>query len=163
MPAQIVILRHAEKPSVGSELSPRGFERAKALVDFIRTQPLINEFGPVEIIYAAAPPKVGGSVRAIQTVTPYADFAQVTVQHQFDKNTVDALVRNIAQNKSYLGKTVLICYEHTVIPDIVTGFGLKNAPAWGDSVFDRVWILRFDHGITVFQDIPEHLLPGDST
>ena len=162
MPAQIVILRHAEKPAIGSELSPKGFERANALVDFIRTQPLINAFGPVEIIYAAGPPKVGGSIRSIQTITPYADFAQVQIQQQFNKNSVPELVRNISQNKSYLGKTVLICYEHSVIPDIATGFGVKNAPAWEDSVFDRVWLLRFNHGQTQFQDIPEHLLPGDS-
>ena len=30
-PAEIIFLRHAEKPTEGSELNPRGWERAKAL------------------------------------------------------------------------------------------------------------------------------------
>jgi hypothetical protein len=47
---------------------------------------------------------------------------------------------------------------------MVRAFGWTAGPNhWDDAVFDRLWLLDFDHGKPVrLRDLPQRLLPGDS-
>src|SRR5580692_8328937 len=75
-PAQVIIIRHGEKPESGNSLSPQGWARARALVKYFETNPDVTQFGTPVAIYASraeAEEQVeGSSLRMIQTVTPLA-------------------------------------------------------------------------------------------
>ena len=68
MPAQILLMRHGEKPVVGNELSPQGWRRAQALPTLF-SRPELRRFGLPVGLYAMAPSHPGGSIRAIETLS----------------------------------------------------------------------------------------------
>ena len=163
-PAQVIIIRHGEKPSAGNELSPQGFQRAEALVGFFEHNPAVTQYGAPVAIYAMDPKDVDGSLRPIETVTPLAKALGLTIDHDYVKAQLPEMVSDILTNPAYDGKMVLICWEHNMIPPLVKDLGWSTAPdAWSGSVFDQAWVLNFDGGkASSFQIVPEHLLPGDS-
>lgn len=156
-PAQVLIIRHAEKPAQGNELSPKGQSRAQSLIGFFK--PL----APVAI-YAASPDKPGGSIRSIQTVEPTASALGLQLQTQFTASQVQELASVVLNSPELDGKVVLICWAHSQIPEIAAALGAEQAPSsWNGSVFDRVWRLDFKQGqVMSFLDLPQHVLPGDS-
>jgi len=162
-PARVVLIRHGEKPPEGSELDERGRQRAQALVGYIERDPVVAAFGPPAAIYAMAPKGEGGSVRAIQTVEPLAADLGQAVRADFKKDQIEELAAAVLQEPP--GKTVLVCWEHTVIPAIVKALGLAGGPSkWKGSVYDRAWIVGFADGKPAsFKDVPQRLLPGDSS
>ena len=172
-PAQVIIIRHGEKPPQGNELSERGFQRAKALVKFFQTDSSVTRYGTPAAIYAMAPKDTGGSVRAIQTVAPLAGALELTINKDFTRDQTYELVKAIMENAEYKGRMVLICWEHKVIVDIAAALAAygnsgqavqDSLPVyWPDDVFDRAWVLDFTKNkVTSFRDIPQQLLPGDS-
>jgi len=166
MPAQVILIRHGEKPATGNDLNDQGYQRAALLPKFFSSTPSVEQFGPPVAIFAMNPGASDGSNRAVETVTPLAQSLGLTLQGNYTKDDVSPLVNDIENNSSYDGHMVLICWEHKVIPLIAAAFGLQNGPTdWdGSDVFDRAWILTFDgKSVASFQDIPQHLLPGDST
>ena len=162
-PAQIIFLRHAEKPDDGPELDARGRTRAAALVQLFTHDPRALEHGPAAAIFAMKPAKAGGSVRAIQTIEPTARALGLKVDASFARDEIKALVKAINANPSLDGKTVIVCWEHDAIPDMLPAFGWQRGPKrWPDKIYDRLWVLDFEHGAPVrFRDLPQHLLPGD--
>ena len=163
-PAQVIVIRHGEKPAEGNDLDSRGFARADALVDFFEHNPAVTKFGPPAAIYAMKPSGSNGSVRPIHTVAPLAKDLGLVIDADYLKDQLPQLVANILGNASYDGKTVLICWEHNAIPTLVEDFGWTSAPrSWSGKVFDRAWVLTFDgNAVVSFEDVPEHVLPGDS-
>ena len=162
-PAQVILIRHAEKPASGNELNSQGWQRAKALVYFFKHTPSMTRFGTPAAIYAMAPKGPNGSLRPIQTVTPLADSLGLKINSSYKKGELAGLVGNIMSNSAYNGKMVLICWEHNIIPEIVKDFGWNAAPQWDGNSFDRAWVLNFNgNSVVSFEDIPQRLLPGDS-
>jgi hypothetical protein len=53
-PAQIILFRHAEKPAdkANPHLSPEGARRARKLVGFLATNPVVNKYGKPVAIFA---------------------------------------------------------------------------------------------------------------
>ena len=127
-PAQVVIIRHAEKPDEGNELSPQGWLRAKALPQFFNSNKTVNQFGLPAAIYAGAPKHSDSSVRSIQTVTPYAESLGMTIHTEFVKDDFEAMVSEVLNSNAYDGHTVIICWEHDDIPEIAHLFGANDAP-----------------------------------
>lgn len=164
-PAQVVIIRHGEKPATGNELDPQGWQRAQALVGFFETDPAVIRYGTPAAIYAMAPKGPDGTLRPIETVTPLAQHLGLTIDEDYTKKEMPQVVADIMGNPAYDGRMVLICWEHKAIPELVRDFGWTQGPdQWpGGDVYDRAWILNFTGDqVTSFQDIPEHVLPGDS-
>lgn len=172
-PAQVILIRHAEKPEIGNELSEKGFRRAEALVKFFQGAPAVTQRGTPYAIYAAAPKNEDSSVRSIQTVTPLARALGKTVNTEFTRGQTHKIAADIMENPAYTGKMVLICWQHGHIAEIVrelAAYGASSADpqvslpaAWPGEAFDRAWILDFYRGKVVsFMDIPQRLLPGDS-
>jgi hypothetical protein len=164
-PLKVMIIRHGEKPDSGNELNARGQERALALVNFFTTNPpVLSDGKPVAAIYAMKPSREDGSLRPIQTVTPLAEKLGLTINADIKKDHVDDLIDAVLKNSTADGKTVLICWEHKIIPTIVQRFGWDKAPdKWAGEVFDRVWVLGFTKDkVTSFDDLPQQLLAGDS-
>jgi hypothetical protein len=163
-PAQVLIIRHAEKPETGPDLSEKGRQRAEALVEFFRKDPSVTRFGTPVALYAAAPPKVGGSQRSIQTLEPLARKLRLPVRSGYVKTQYSDLVSEIMGKEAHDGKTVLIAWAHEEIKSLARSFGARHTGKWPDPVFDRVWRLDFDSQgrVTGFTDLPQKLLPGDS-
>jgi hypothetical protein len=164
-PAEIIFIRHAEKPAEGPTLNARGYERANALVHLFETDTRVLAFGRPAAIFSARPAKAGGSVRSIETMAPTGKALGITIDTRFTRDDISALAKAVLSDAAFEGKTVVVCWEHKKIPDIVKAFGWTGAPTrWDDATFDRLWILDFDAGKPArFRDLPQKLLAGDST
>lgn len=173
-PAQVVIIRHAEKPGYSNELSEQGFKRARALPRFFSAEPAVTRYGPPAAIYAAAPKHEDSSIRSIQTVAPLAKSLGLEIRADYTRGQVNKLVRDIMENPAYDGEMVLVCWQHGAIPEIAWELARYNGSAaavqlslpqgWPDENFDRAWVLDLNRGKVVsFKDIPQRLLPGDSS
>lgn len=163
-PAQVIVIRHAEKPSDGNELSLSGHERAAALALYFTGAPDVMKFGALEAIYAQSPKHESSSVRPLQTVQPLADALKLTVNQSFVRDDYAAMVHEILDNNAYQGQSVLVCWEHKVIPDIAAALGVPDGPhEWPSDSFDRTWIITFESGDTPkLVDLPQKLMYGDS-
>lgn len=172
-PAQVIIIRHGEKPENGNQLDARGVARANALPGFFQNNPIADAYGPPVAIFAMQPKNANqadgsdeiGSLRAIETVTPLARRLGEQVFDPYMKDEFPSLVQTVMAAPQFTGRTVVICWEHTVIPQMAQDFGLNGGPTnWPDSVFDVAWVLRFTNNkVTSFGLIPENVLPGDIT
>jgi hypothetical protein len=164
-PAQIVIIRHGEKPPKGDELSQQGCERAYMLPNFFESNSIVNRYGRPVAAYASQPDHAGSSMRPAETITPTAQALGLEVQDPVTRLVYGPIVQDIMSNPSYDGRTVLIAWEHDAIPGLVQAFGI-NVPGadqkWPDDVFDEAWIVTFQGGKQDLQIIPESVLPGDN-
>jgi hypothetical protein len=81
-PAQIILIRHAEKPADEEDphLSPAGVKRAEQLVSFITTDPAMIRFGPPVAVFATQTTKRGNGQRTQETVAPLARALKLPVQ-----------------------------------------------------------------------------------
>ena len=169
----IMIVRHAEKPigdkapfGVDSEgqinagsLTVRGWVRAGALARAF-SQP--NDWNvPVpNAIYASRPGETTG-LRAVETVTPLADFLDLKVNASIRRGDETALAAALLGGRG----ARLVAWEHRSIPDIVAKLGTvvpEPSPKWDASRFDIIWCFtRSSPGVWHFRSIPQRLLSGD--
>jgi len=114
-PAQIILLRHAEKPADPEDphLSPAGVKRAERLVSFIMTDPVMSRFGSPVAVFATQSTKHGNGQRTQETVAPLARALKLPVQTPFLSKDYSALAKRILANPAYAGKTVLICWNQS--------------------------------------------------
>ncbi len=164
MPAQILLIRHGEKPDQGSELSEQGWQRAKALPKLFLNRSEFTSHGLPVVFYAMSPSKPGGSVRAIQTVKMASEQFHVPIETRFTRDQVSELAASIKNDQSLNGKMIVICWEHKVLLDIAAKLGVKQRLDWPSEQYDRVWNLTYDDqgNLKLFQDMPQRLLPSDS-
>jgi len=144
-PAQILIIRHAEKPATGIDLSPEGYEHAQKLVTYFESNPEVTQYGTPAAIFAMTSSGEDESRRPLETVTPLATALGIKIHEKFGKDDLNALSQKIMSDASLDGKMVLICWEHHVIPDLARGLGAKDAPdSWNNDDFTSVWELDFE-------------------
>ncbi len=165
-PAEIVIIRHGEEPpgSSGSvHLSARGMQRANLLLTFFRINPKVNQHGrPVALFAPQATP--GGSIRSHETLLPLSRTWHLPIQEPVSSQNTAALANTILHNRSYTGRTVVIAWMHQQIPDLVSALGVKPKPRpLSSSVYDRAFVITFPSGKATLENIPQRLLPGDSS
>lgn len=162
-PAQIIFLRHAEKPEIGIELNDRGRERAQALPALFSKDPRALEHGPAAVIFAMRQAKPSTSLRPILTMEPTARALGLTLDTRFSRDEVVALAHALLTDPRTNGKTVVVCWEHDAIPKVVAALGWRQGPDdWPGKAYDRLWVLDFADGRPVrFRDLPQRLLPGD--
>ena len=138
------MIRHGEKPLSGNKLNEQGKNRSEMLVGYFKKDELVNRFGPPVAFYAAAPAKKKGSVRSIETVEPSAKALSLKVDKSYSKDDVSEIVDEIMHTRAYQGKTVVISWEHKMIPYLAEEFGATDAPDhWKSSNFNETWILTF--------------------
>jgi hypothetical protein len=164
-PAQVFLIRHAEKPEEGNGLSLKGRERAAALAPFFLGTDALLEHGPPAAIYAQAQKHKSSSARPIETVKPLAAALGLSINKSFDRDDYASMVREIMTTAKYKNHTVVICWEHKIIPKIAAEFGATTAPqTWEGSVYDRVWIITFHSDQRPsLKDLPQQLLIYDKT
>ncbi len=165
--AVVLIIRHAEKPDSGPDLSPSGQQRAEAYKDYFQkftvdTKPLIPD-----VIFAAKDSKQ--SHRPKQTVEPFAKAANLPIDTRFTINQSAELATALRATEQ--GKRILISWHHSDIPALLRALGAKPKSLlpdgkWPDPVFDWVLMLSYDQDGHLLpagtRRINEHLMPGDS-
>jgi hypothetical protein len=148
-PAQIILIRHAEKPADPEDphLSPAGVKRAERLVSFITTDPGMTRFGLPVAVFATQTTKHDNGQRTQETVAPLARALKLTVRTPFLGKDYPKLAELILENPAYAGKTVLICWNHEEIPQLAAALGVTpEPPRWKGSVFDRVYVISYAGG-----------------
>jgi broad specificity phosphatase PhoE len=183
-PQKLMLIRHAEKEPDGGpppygvnadgvqdkhSLSPRGWQRAGALVPFFR-RAWIRGIETPDAVYAS---RVGSSVliadghdiskslRPQQTVTPLVDASgpKKGLQTPYAVGEEAELVQTILDSETGV---VLVAWEHNHIPSIATALAEQAPESWASSCFDSVWILtRSADGTYEFDEMPQSLLSGD--
>jgi hypothetical protein len=163
-PAQVLIIRHAEKAATGHDLSSQGQARAQALVGFFENNPEVTQYGTPAAIYAMSSENGTRTNRPVETVQPLAQALGLTIQQIVEADS-SSMVNDILTNPAYDGKMVLICWVHQDISDIANQLGATQAPKkWDKKAYDRVWEIDYSDGqVSSFQDLPQQLMPGDST
>jgi hypothetical protein len=165
IPAQVLLIRHGEKPAKGPNLSPAGQARASALVQLFENDPRFLAFGTPVAIYAAVPTPADPSKREVETVLPLANSLGLQINENFGRDDFSQAAQEIMTDPDYEGKMVLICWDHTVIPEFVAALGVSTPmPAWPPNVFDRVIEINYNPNgqVTSFYNLPQRLMPGDS-
>jgi hypothetical protein len=160
-PAQVILIRHAEKPAKGQDLSQKGKERAAALVAYFQGRPEVLQYKTPVAIYAQKSTKRNRSTRPVDTVSPLAKKLKLTLI-EYAHEDFARMVKDITSRSEYAGKMVLICWEHKAIRDLAREFGVKDVPKF-PSAFDRTWIISFaKDGTATLRDLPQKLMFRDS-
>ena len=163
-PAEIILLRHAEKPADdhNPSLSPRGVERAQALPSLLTNLPAFSSHGLPVAVFAPHSTTHGHARRAEETITPLARELHLRVLTPYAAADHARLVKDILANPALDDKTVVICWEHDHLPQLAHELGVPKPPNWSGGTFDRLWVVSTKGEKARLRDLPQHLLPGDS-
>jgi len=163
-PAQIILLRHAEKPAeeANPHLSAEGRARARALVSFLTTTPGLITNGLPVALFAAQPTRHGHSLRTHETLEPLAKQLKLRIQSPYPAKDYPALARHLLRHSAYDGKVVVVCWVHEYLPEFAAALGVSPTPApWRGNVFDHVWVITYRDGEATLTSLPQKL-PADS-
>ena len=147
------------------QLSCKLYHKAEDFIGTYRPIPLKGKparFLTPNFIFATQRSK--NSNRPIETVTPLATALNLPINEGYADNDADIkeMTGAILNEFAFAGKIVLICWHHGTIPDIVKALGVARPPKWDGKIFDRVWQITSPKGKAALQDLPQHLLYGDS-
>src|SRR4051812_11299897 len=148
---RIVIFPHAGKPaSREPHLALRGKMRALGLAK------LLPKIVKPDFVFASTSTK--HSSRPYQTVRPMADKLGLDVSTVYADKETKKLVKTL-QKKKFEGKTILICWHHGRMPELIKELGHKCPyDKWPDELFDRIISIDAE-GV---QDLPQRILFGDA-
>jgi len=165
--AVVLIIRHAEKPDSGYDLSPAGYQRADAYPGYFKG--LAMDSKPLKLDYVFATADSKGSHRPRLTVEPLGRALGLQIDTRFTNKKFQDMVGEI-QTKDH-GPHILICWHHGQIPALLRALGaapetlLPNGK-WPKDVYDWVITAGFDEDGRLIPEstkrISEHLLQGDS-
>ena len=162
--ATVLIIRHAEKPKTGKHLSPVGFIRAQAYVGFFKSLKVNSHLVTLDHLFAA--PESKHSDRCHETLLPLSNALHLKIHSTFDISESQELAEKV--QRSYSGETVLICWHHGGIPDLLRAFGAKPKALvpggeWPDDVFGWLIVLRYDQNGKISTNVSnEGITPADA-
>ncbi len=150
---RVVLIRHAEKPLAGDNLSCAGFERATKLAGVIK-----NKYGIPSEIFAPAPTtgKSTKNVRMLQTAWPLAVKYNLPVNTHYTVEESDKLARALQKRSG----TVLVIWEHKELIAIAQALGVEAALNWPANDYDTIWLITFKSGKPVLTIDHENIRPG---
>ncbi|WP_342648440.1 histidine phosphatase family protein [Mucilaginibacter sp. CSA2-8R] len=153
-PLKVIIIRHAEKPEKGDNLSCQGLNRAMQLPAV-----LVKQFGIPNYAYVPAPSvgKATKSGRMMQTIWPLAVKYNLTVNSKYDVDQTSALAKNILKRSG----TVLVVWEHNNIADIAAALGADaKALNWKGNDYDTIWKITINGSKATLTTAKENLSPA---
>jgi broad specificity phosphatase PhoE len=171
-----MIIRHGEKPEgdvPGIDASGNEDDSSLTEVGWQRAHLLVDVFDPAQgapraglarpaAIYAAGVTDDGEGQRTRETVAPLADRLGIPVDTEYGRGQEKKLVDRVVDEQG----PVLISWQHGGITEIADAFpSVKPKPPseWPDDRFDVIWTFTRTEDGWRFAQIPEDLLPGDST
>ena len=142
---EVLIIRHAEKPDLGSGLSQTGDIRANAYVNYFRHFTVDGKPLHLDRLFAAK--DSDKSHRPRLTLEPLSQVLGVAIDSRFSDKQSFALAQEIQALPP--NQHVLICWRHGEIPELLQALAAKPQELlpdgkWPDDVFDWVVELRFD-------------------
>lgn len=165
-PAQVILLRHAEKPrnEADRHLSPIGEMRAKALVDLFSTNaPWSSNCAPVAL-FAPKAGRDGSGVRPRETLEPLAKRLGLPIRTPYSRKDHAELIQHLLSDPEFDGKTVVVCWVHEYLGLMAKELGVaRKVGAWPSKVYDRLWVVSWAGARGILTSVPQRLLPGDST
>jgi hypothetical protein len=164
-PAQVLIIRHGEKPPERSavNLSLKGQERAMALVPFLtKTLGLLSHGLPVALFATKIAPN-DPSQCTLETLTPLSHYLKLPIQAHYVNKDYPWLAQEIMTDPAYKNMSVLICWDRRYIPRLAAALGVfPEPPTWPENVFGQVWIITYRGSQARLGNMPQRLLFGDS-
>ncbi len=140
----VLIVRHAEKPPLGRELTPTGEARAAAYVRYFEP---FHDAGlnlRVNALYAGA--DSADSVRPRLTLEPLSRATGLPLDSSVSTKEPTALV-TLLRTQSH-GNHPLVAWRHGSIPALLAAFGASPAllpeNKWPNDTYDWVIVLTFD-------------------
>ena len=140
----VLIVRHAEKPKVGRELTPEGESRARAYARYFEPFQEDGMRFNVDALYAGA--DSDNSIRPRLTLEPLSRATGLKLDTTIGTKDPEALVR-LLRTQTH-GTHPLVAWRHGEIPALVQAFGasadLIPGGKWPDDTYDWVVVLTFD-------------------
>jgi len=145
---KVILIRHAEKPSFGNDLSERGWLRAECISELFQKNKTLTP----KKIYAqrAANHKkedenLPDSRRQIQTVGPLARALNLVVDDTFHASEVKELAKSISELPLDINP-VLISWNHEDMRKFLINFGMnyRTAPKYPKNRYDLIWVINND-------------------
>ncbi len=160
--AKIFLLRHAEKPDTGSQLSEKGQQRAKAYVAYFS-----NLASDKKISYIFASADSPQSERPRLTIAPTAEALGLKIDQSFRAKDVFDLAQELKRRSH--GPQIIIVWHHGEIPALFEALGGDDAEEfwdkgkWPENDFNHVVEITFDEHGELYQATRKKvaLLPGD--
>ena len=159
-PAQIIVIRHAEKPEDHEErhLSKAGQARAEALVKFFTRDEHATRRGLPQVLLACHPSHKGHTLRPRETLLPLAQHLKLEVQTPFESKDYAQLAHALLHDPAYRGKAVVVCWVHDSLPAFAAALGVTpEPPKWKDSDYDSAYVITFPEGRAHLKTIAQHL------
>ena len=161
-PAQIILFRHAEKPADKNDphLSAVGVRRARLLVRFLTSNPVVNKFGKPVAIFATRTTQDGDGRRTQETVAPAAAALKLKVQTPVIARDFKELPQHVLDNPAFAGKTVVIAWNHDELADLAAALGVSpKPPAWKAGEYDQVYVITYRGKKATLDVIGQNLKP----
>jgi len=162
----ILIIRHAEKPEDGTELTATGYERARDYVGYFNHFQIDGQPLRLDHLFCTADSK--GSQRPRLTITPLSQALKLRLDNRYSSKDALKLAQNI-RAQAY-GSELLICWHHGQIPALLQGLGAAPEQVlphgkWPDDVFGWLIELRYDAAGRLHETrlIHENLMPDDQS
>jgi len=140
----VLIVRHAEKPLLGRELTRTGEARAQAYIRYFEP---FHDGGlklRINALYAGA--DSADSVRPRLTLEPLSHATGLPLDSTVSTKQPEALV-TLLRTQSH-GNHPLVAWRHGSIPALLTAFGasptLLPESKWPNDIYDWVIVLTFD-------------------
>ena len=153
---QVVLIRHAEKPLKGYNLTCQGINRSLQLVPVLHTR-----FGEPSAIYVPAMGQGDTTkhARMFQTIVPFAAKYNLLIHTTFKEDDTIRLAQTIRRQKGI----VLLVWEHSRLPAIAHCLGVQDALLhWPDEDYDSLWIIEYHNGVAVMKKDKEGLHPSEA-
>ena len=162
-PATVYLIRHAEKLTDGRlDLSEKGFERAKVLVNLFIPVPGSGRVPLTRPDVLIATHQSAHSDRPVETITPLAAGLKLPIESDRMNEDFPLLARDLLSGR-YAGKVVLVSWHHGKLPQFAAALGVTPPyTPWPEDQFDRIWRIDWHNGKAQVTDLPQNLLPGDS-
>lgn len=140
----VLIVRHAEKPLLGRDLTATGRARANAYVHYFEPFRDGRLRLRINALYAGA--DSADSVRPRLTLEPLSRATGLPLDSTVSTKAPDALVALLRTQQH--GNHPLISWRHGSIPALLTAFGaspdLIPGGKWPNEIYDWVIVLTFD-------------------
>jgi hypothetical protein len=154
--SNILLIRHAEKPDSGPDLSPAGQARAQAYVDYFKNYTLAGTDPgvPVRLTHLVAAADSSESERPVQTIASLALSLGLPVNSRFKDKDYEDLAAHLKDEAKFANSDILICWHHEHLLPLARALGvdadaLPASSAWPDrwpgDVFGWLLQIRYDH------------------
>lgn len=149
--ANVLIIRHGEKPATGTDLTVAGQERTQAYTVYFQNYSANGT--PLKLNYLFAAADSNDSHRPRLTIEPLSKAIGVSIDASHKDKDYKQVADDIKGHSKYDNSNVLICWHHEEILDLASKLGVDPTklpstanwpPSWPGSVYGWLLQISFD-------------------